>query len=449
MLSAWMLVWGTTVLVLRGALFVPRQPLLWGLVGVVAAVVIGVAIAVRRRPSADTVRAMLDGHWRCGGLLMATGDVDTGSWPIQIPSSAQPSVQWHGRRPCGILLCCTGFLLASFLMPSRFMGELGSHRLRVETEVEKLAEKVELLKEEKILPPERAKSLEMALDQLQREASGNDPAKTWEAMDHLEQSIAQASAEAAEDAARDAEKAAKAEELATALEKSQGQMSEQELSEAMKVLAKDVQRAAEDDALLADELSEELQDDCENGSLSPEQLPELAQALGKCKGSELRKLRKLAAARLIDAALLDLMEGQCEIDPDALAALLSQSDDSSDLEDLLAQTDQPGRGGVTRGRGDAAMTWADGVERDDVAFQEKVLPPGAAAALKDSQLQGISVGDPTAAEPSEATAGGSLDVSTAGRGSARTQVILPEHRKVIQRYFAREAAGKTRTPANP
>ena len=82
-------------------------------------------------------------------------------------------------------------------------------------------------------------------------------------MDHLEQSIAKASAEAAEDAARDAEKAAKAEELAAALDKAQGQMSAQELSEAMSILAQDVQRAAEDDALLADELSEELKEDCE------------------------------------------------------------------------------------------------------------------------------------------------------------------------------------------
>ena len=51
------------------------------------------------------------------------------------------------------------------------------------------------------------------------------------------------------------------------------------------------------------------------------------------------------------------------------------------------------------------MTWR---------FKEKVLPPGAVASLKDSRLQGISVGDPTAAKPGEASAGGSLDVSTAG-----------------------------------
>ena len=225
-LSAWLIGWGTTVLVLRGVFGSasrccgdwwawPRRP-----------------SSARRRPSplpfgryrACDARRPLDAAAVADGGRRRRG---AGNWPIKVPASAMPSVRWHGGRPCGILLCCAGFLLASFLMPARFLDELGSHRLVVGAEVEKLAEKVELLKEEKILPPERAKSLELALEQLEHDASGSDPAKTWEAMDHLEQSIAQASAEAAEDAARDAEKAARAEELAAALDKARDQMGRQ------------------------------------------------------------------------------------------------------------------------------------------------------------------------------------------------------------------------------
>ena len=54
-LSVWLLVWGTTVLVLRGTLLVAREPLLWGLVGVVAAAFAGFVVAIRRRPSAENV----------------------------------------------------------------------------------------------------------------------------------------------------------------------------------------------------------------------------------------------------------------------------------------------------------------------------------------------------------------------------------------------------------
>jgi hypothetical protein len=222
-----------------------------------------------------------------------------------------------------------------------------------------------------------------------------------------------------------------------------------ELSEAMSVLAQDVKSAAEEDALLAETLSEELMEQLEKGSLSPEQLAELAQALGKCKACELGKLRKLAAARLIDASLCDKIGKQCECDPEALALLLCECKGAGACKACISSCNRPGRGGVNRGRGDAEMTWNDGTNRDDLEFKEKVLPPGAVGSLKDARLQGISIGDPTAKESAETSAGGSLDVSTAGRGSARTQVILPEHKKVIQRYFAREPAAKATTPANP
>jgi hypothetical protein len=98
----------------------------------------------------------------------------------------------------------------------------------------------------------------------------------------------------------------------------------------------------------------------------------------------------------------------------------------------------PGRGGVSRGRADAAMTWSQGAEKGDAEFKEKVLPPSAAASLKDSRLAGVSVGDPTAKEPGGGSSGGVLGSARAGGGEARSQLILPEHRKSVQRYFERE-----------
>ena len=99
---------------------------------------------------------------------------------------------------------------------------------------------------------------------------------------------------------------------------------------------------------------------------------------------------------------------------------------------------RPGRGGINRGRGDAAMTWQKDVNKDNAAFKEKVLPPAAAASLKQSQLVGISVGDPTSSKPGGGSAGGALGSAQAGGGEARTQTILPEHEKTVQRYFNRE-----------
>jgi len=442
-LSGWLLAWGILVVILRASLSTSRGPLLWGLTGIVVAVACGVISGIRRRPSLETVRALLDHYWHSGGLLMASAESNPAGWAIRIPDAAVPRVRWVGRRHWWILLGCGLFAMTSFLVPARVVNQFRPNRLQVGTEVEKLAEKIEVLKEEKILPPERAKSLEEALRRLQQEAAGNDPGKTWEAMDHLEQAIAKASAEAAADALRNAQKSAQSEELAAALDKAREQMNPSDLTTAMNQLSKDVLKAAKLDELLAGEIPDELKEQLEKGELTAQQLAELSQKLGECKECNLAKARKLAAARMIDPALLDKLDGQFQIDPDALAELLAACEGEQGIQMLLAEGNKPGRGGVNRGRGDAAMTWTGGSDRNGMEFKEKTLPPGAVAALKDAQLQGVSIAAPTPNSSEPSKAGGALDPTQAGRGSARTQVVLPEHRKVVQRYFERESSSGT------
>ena len=163
-------------------------------------------------------------------------------------------------------------------------------------------------------------------------------------------------------------------------------------------------------------------------------------------------LGRLCEARMIDPSLLAQVRGQCEIDPNALAELLAACDgEGFCLADALALCNKPGRGGVSRRRGDAAMTWTDGTSKEDTQFKEKVLPPGAVASIKDSTLQGVSVGDPTADTPGEETvAGGAFrHIERGAQDTARTQVILPEHRKAVERYFARESQKRNKTSEAP
>ena len=120
---------------------------------------------------------------------------------------------------------------------------------------------------------------------------------------------------------------------------------------------------------------------------------------------------KLIKARLVDAAELDRLDKAGECDEAALVAALCQCKDGKQLAEALASLDGgglPGRGGISRGRGDAAMTWSQGVKKDDAAFKEKVLPPAAVASLKESRLAGVSVGDPTSQKPGGGSAGGAL-----------------------------------------
>ena len=119
-----------------------------------------------------------------------------------------------------MLLASVGFLAAVFLAPDRYLPAGREHCCRSAAEMQKLTEKVQVLKQEQIVPPEKAQVLEKDLERIRQEAVGKDPAKTMEAIDHLEQSFNKAAAEAAESAIKQTEAASRAQELAQALAES-------------------------------------------------------------------------------------------------------------------------------------------------------------------------------------------------------------------------------------
>ncbi len=436
LLFVWIMLWAAVVVGLRAAFQMDRWLFLWGVPGLAAAAAVGTWLALRKLPPTGALRAALDRHARLGGLLMAAGDADLGRWTPRVETVPEPALAWQPGRQVGLLAAGIAFLLAALLVPDRGLPS-GGRSLEIGEEIRTLTEKLEVLKEEEIVPPDRAESLENDLESIRREAQGTDPAKTMEALDHLDRSFAKAADDAVEQAIQEAHSAGRMEELAEALQAAEAQMDPKQFSEAMKELGNMAEEAADESERLAERLSEELQEGLGEGELTEEQLQELAEALGDCKACQQGLLERLAEAQLIDPDALRRLAEAGEFDPDALAEALAECEDGDALAALLAGA-LPGRGGITRGPGPAAMTWQDPVARGDAQFQEKVLPPGAAGSLEESRLAGISVGDPTAAESGGGSRGGALGSARAGGGEAQTQVILPRHEKTVQRYFTRE-----------
>ena len=409
-----------------------------GVVGLLVAAAAGTFLAVRKVPSSNTIRAALDRHGSLGGLLMTAGDMDIGRWDREIACVPTPTLRWQPGRQSMLFFCSVAFLIAAFLAPDRYLPSGNETALQIGGEIEKLTEKIQVLKQEHILPPEKAQVLEKDLDRIRQEALGKDPAKTMETFDHLEQSLGKAAADAAESAIKQTEMASQTQQLAKALEGAQAQMDPKQFREAMKELAHLAEQSAAESESLADSFSEELAEACRQGDLTDQQLAELCEALGQCKACQRARLVKLIEARLIDGTKLLLCEEAGECDEAALVDALCQCDSDEELAAVLACRGLPGRGGITRGRADAVMTWQQDVNKGDAAFKEQVLPPAAVASLKQSRLVGVSVGDPTSAKPTGGSSGGALDLARAGGGEARTQIILPKHEKTVQRYFNRE-----------
>src|SRR5262245_65119075 len=139
---------------------------------------------------------MLDDRDDCGGLLMAGADADLGAW--RTPEITLPRLRWRKARAFGLLAASSAFVLISLLAPVRFAATGASRPMDVGREVENLSAQIEALKEAQVIEEAKAEALEQKLDQLGQEALGEDPAKTWEALDHLNDAVEKAAKEAAE-----------------------------------------------------------------------------------------------------------------------------------------------------------------------------------------------------------------------------------------------------------
>ena len=115
----------------------------------------------------------------------------------------------------------------------------------------------------------------------------------------------------------------------------------------------------------------------------------------------------------------------------------SPADGASALVDL-----GPGRGGVSRGRGDADMIWgAESPGRTD-EFAPKQLPGGRQLDPDQSALLGVAAAAPEV-EP-QADSAGSQATAAAEARSAWRRRLAPAHREAVKRFFAPADDGKRR-----
>ena len=202
----------------------------------------------------------------------------------------------------------------------------------------------------------QAEALEQKLGQLGREASGDDPVKTWEALDHLEDAVDKAAKAAAESAVAESERLARAEALSEAL--SEGlkagvnQMDLKLMTEAMQTLSGMIKDAIDENMMLSKSLSPELQEALKSGALKPKDLKALSEALKQNRSALNQKLSKLSRAGMIDGKSIQGAVQASRRGNSELSQFLKENAKRISVKDAV-EAWCSGKGGVDRGRGDA------------------------------------------------------------------------------------------------
>jgi hypothetical protein len=430
---------GITIVIVRTVFAVPGKDLLWALLILLPGTVWAVIRAIKEMPGRNAVIALFDKKNRCGGLLMAAEELNLGSWNQKLPSLSDLTLKWKAGRSFSLFTIAVLFVAGSLIVPQRYVNITPARPLNIDADVEKLQQQIDVLEEEKLVSELVAQEFDQKLEQLRDTTSGYDPVKTWEALDHLQQSIKKQAEEFTASALTQTESLTETHTLAQGLAENASELDSGLLSEAMAELSAMIQSCAAQNELLKNELGVDCLNACKQGALSDEQLKALLKALKENKGNISNCLAKLCKAGLIDPDKLKLCEKLGICDSEGLIAFLNENAGKIGMCDAVGLYCRcPGRGGINRGRADAPMTWSQGSAEEGAAFKEQVLPAASLAALKESMTLGVSIGAPSVQEAVPSSGLDVLNSSNAGGGEAVRHTILPRHQGAVKRYFERQ-----------
>jgi hypothetical protein len=430
-IALWAFAWGTAVLAAKAAGWDSFTIAAWGTTLLPIMLFFAARQTLRRVPQAQAVRAMLDSRGGCGGLLMAGAERDLDGW--RIPAVEVPRIQWNARRPLLILAIASGFAILAVLLPARLDTFAEEAKLDIARETQRLEEQIQVLKDEKILTPDRAETLAEKLKELRSQSAAKDPARTLEALDHLNDAVQQAAKQANESAAKQSKDLGKVQAGAEAIQNAAKSLDAQNLAAAMKELAAMAQKANEE----SDKLDESLEAALADGKLTTEQLKQLAEAAKSGRDSIKKSAKKMFDSRLIDSDQLKKCEGDCP-DGKELSEYLKRGRSLKEAMGKQERKEQRGNGGLgDDGPGKTPLEFGDRASADGAKFREEKLPLSQLKSLKDNTQSGVSSAVPKKENGAEPPRSGSLAGATAGGGSSNSANVLPQHKAAVGKYFDR------------
>ncbi len=385
----------------------PRLPWLW--LAPVLAALPALLICYRRFYSAADIVALADSLTGGRGTLLAlfeTGDTAWRESDLTARSSAVSLPRLRPWRRMTLLFPATAFMAAAFWVPQRVPQPTDA--LLANEIAARLDATLTELKQEQLVTAVEEERLEQEIERIRRSAERRVDASSWEAVDALRDKIAAGVSEK-QNALEWAEQSL-ARYDAASKSAGAGEVAGAQAAELTKALER-----LEQHGLLRG-APEDVQRLLKGGKL-----PTDAASL-KALMSSLSKHLRDANGRI--AGLSQLGKAPGRFDPSEFPIASEASEDGDG---------RPGSGAVTRGRGDADLTWGKETAPLD-RFKEKALPPGAPRSPDDWAPVVEVPGAPDAAPVLSSPSAARQYAAVAGQ-SAWRRTLAPRHQSAVKKYF--------------
>jgi hypothetical protein len=401
---------GGIVLVCRLLVPAAERYLYWLLAAPALAILPALLVSWRRAYRPADLLALADALTGGGGLVVTLAEREHEAWgraDQMIRAASLPLPRLRPWRRLAIVVPAFLFLLGALLVPQRATAS-GSSAMADEIAAG-LSATLADLKAQDAVTEEEEQRLEEEIARVRKAAQERMDASAWEAADALKEQMA-AKAAARQDAAQWAQEA---------------------LARYAAAAAGGLDPSSDAAAAAKDELSQALDALARSGALAgaPADLQKLVGAGARLPG-DAASLGRLAAS------LAEFL-GNGKAALEDLRAFGNRSGRFDPAEFATAGDgdagDRPGRGRVTRGRADAALTWGEETRPAD-RFKPQALPPGFVRSPDDwapiVTLPGAPVVAPEAGSPAAARA----YRDEAGQAAWR-RTVAPRHQSAVKKYF--------------
>ena len=450
-LAVYLFVLGSTVLITKLAMPEFWPNVLWLVSGAVPVAFAAWWISGRELFSRTESVALLDNRLEAGGLLMTLCEAPDELWEERLP---QLETLWKTSlpqyRPVRFARQMAGpfvFVLAACLMPLREVEAAPTLKNTAgEQATSQLQELLTELEKSDVLEEEEKQELEDEIARLVEETRDTPLThEKWETVDALQERMRMRVETTA------AELATAQQALAALKNAADGDFSQLSI-ESMEMLSKDVletlQKMADKGAFdkmpreLKDQLQRLMKNNKGGGLQLPKEPAELSETLDNLNDFLEGESKKLSELRS------KCKGGKCQgcAECEAGCTCSGPTDVACTCPNCPNAGGQgtggiPGSGGISRGRGDADLTWGDESTLENTKFKESVLPPGMLDKPRD-EVVGVTIAAPETDVAGSAPRSAARAATAASGDETWKGTVRPRHRSVVKRYFDKRASEK-------